>query len=488
MGPRRISFLLLGLLLALALPGCDPHRSPDGDGTSEPNAAERPPIEGSDRSADESGTPDRPNVLLVVVDTLRSDRVGCYGSRRDTTPNMDALAADGVRFARAYATAPWTMPSVGSMITGLYPSSCMTTGTFGKFPDRLVTLAEILKQEGYATTGIVSHFLLGERFNFHQGLDTCLESEAGDYNHVSTPGVTRQAVEALRRFSKIERPFFMMVHYFDPHYNYVNHPEYEFAASSAGRLDGTQSITALRAMLDDMTVEEIGFLKDLYDEEIRSTDAGIGRLLGTLRELALYDQTIVILVADHGEEFLAHGWLGHTKTLYEELVHVPLIIRVPGEKAGGRVVRSRVSLVSLTPTILDLAGIEPASRHFQGASLAPLMERDVVDLSTTIFCEVDFDSRRPIDAGKKTHKKAVIWDRYKLIRDDTSSKIELYDLQDDPDERNDLIRKHPKLAGKLLGILQQRINLAASQDTHPDQVGLTAEELERLHTLGYVGG
>ena len=245
-----------------------------------------------------------PNVLFIVVDTLRWDHLGCYGYERNTSPSIDTLASESVRFERAYSAAPWTKPSVASMITGLYPSTHGAAQLKSILPASIDTLAELLSREGFQTAGVVSHLLVSALLGFGQGFDSYLESESRGHDHVSTNGVTNQAIERLEKMAVDGRPFLLFVHYFDPHYNYLRHPEYGFAAEAGGRLTGTENINQLRRMLDSLTHEEIGFLLDLYDEEIRFTDAGIGRLLSRFRELGLYDDTLIILTSDHGEEFL----------------------------------------------------------------------------------------------------------------------------------------------------------------------------------------
>jgi arylsulfatase A-like enzyme len=431
-----------------------------------------------------------PNVVLIVVDTLRYDHVGCYGSERETTPNMDAFASDAVRFQRAYSTAPWTMPSVASMLTGLYPGACRPADTWDLLAEELTTLPEVFRAQGYATAGIISHFLIGPRFNYDQGFDTFIDDEANADNmhgHVSSEALSRQASEVLNDLSSKAKPFFLFVHYFDPHYDYQRHPEYGYASESAGRLDGKQTIEHLRE-LSDMTSEESRFLKSLYDEEIRYTDQGIGMLLDELRRLELYDHTIVAITADHGEEFLDHGWLGHTRTLYEELIRVPLIIRAPGIERPAREVESPVSLVSLASSLLDLAGVNPAGIGSHGASFAPMMRADGPRPSTIIFSEASFDSSMPADLGKKTNKKSIIWERYKLVRDESSGELELYDLKKDPEERTDLSETSESLLQSLLPMLDERILASRpSESADTEDVELTEDELDRLRDLGYVG-
>lgn len=427
-----------------------------------------------------------PNVLLIVIDTLRQDRLGCYGWKRDTTPAIDALAARGVRFDRAYSTSSWTTPAVASILTGLYPSSHGALNMFSRLPDEAITLAEILDDNGYATAGIVSNILASSRFNFHQGHALWNESEAGEHDHISTPGVTAQAEAGLRYFAQRPEPFFLYLLFYDPHYDYLPHSQYGFAAPRAGRLDGSESIQELRALAPDLSPEELQFIQDLYEEEIRFTDEGIGRVLATLRELQLEEDTLIVLTADHGEEFMTHGWLGHTRTLYDELVKVPLIMRLPG-KPEPRVVDKPVSIVSIVPTILDLVGLGETPARFQGPSLTPLLEGAAATGPGEAFAEVDFIPLRPDNLIKKTHKKALATERYKLIRDDETGRVELYDLESDPQELVDLAATRPGLVQQLMPRLEAGIALARGARLGDEELMLSDEEVERLRSLGYVG-
>ena len=274
-----------------------------------------------------SPTP-RSNALLIVIDTLRADHLGCYGYPRNTSPAIDALAREGTRFARAYSAAPWTMPSVASIFTGLYPSAHGATSVQMPLPDSVTTLAEVVKAHGFATSGVVSHNLVSkETLNFGQGFDVYFEDEAKGHAHVSTPGVTKQAIERLQYHASQDEPFLLFVHYFDPHFDYQNHAGIDFAAPRRGRLTGREPYARLKKLFPRLRKEEVEFIRDLYDEEIRLIDGGVGRLLSELSMLGLDDTTVVVLTADHGEEFGEHGSIGHTRSLYEELVHVPLIIR-----------------------------------------------------------------------------------------------------------------------------------------------------------------
>lgn len=426
-----------------------------------------------------------PNAVLIVVDTLRWDFLGCYGHPRNTTPFVDALAAEAVTFERAYATAPWTKPSVASMFTGLYPSAHGSQGPGPPLRPSVETLGEILRRHGYATAGVISNEILEARKGFGQGFDIYLDSEARGHDYVSTDGVTAQGIDRLREFVDDPRPFLLFLHYFDPHFNYKRHPEFGFAAESAGRLDGTQSIHELRAMRGELTEEEVGFLRDLHQEEIRFTDAGIGRLLAALRELGLDRNTLIAFTADHGEEFLERGWLGHIRSLYEELLRVPLIIRPPGGAGQARTVPTPVSLVSLTPTILDLLGIDIAPFRFQGPSLAPhvLGSPDPDANPGAVFAEVAF---RGFTLPTSTFKHAVLGPRFKLIRDARNGALELYDLQADPGERRDLTPEREDLVRRMLPLLKQHLRLARERPAEEKVPQLSDRDVEVLRELGYL--
>jgi arylsulfatase A-like enzyme len=241
-----------------------------------------------------------------------------------------------------------------------------------------------------------------------------------------------------------------------------------------------QDVESLFELAQDLNDEEVSFLRDLYDEEIRHTDAGIGRLLGSLRHRGLDDETLVVVVGDHGEEFVEHGGLGHTRTLYDEVLRVPLIIRGPASLRGPRSVDGPVSLVALMPTLLDLMDVDASALRFQAPSFAPLLSGSAPGEPEVLFCEVDFDSW---DA----HQKGIVVGDSKLIRDDRSGSIELYDLAADPGERSDLAPAVPELVARLVTILDQQARLAREGAGAAQQRAISDEELEQLRALGYGG-
>lgn len=431
------------------------------------------------------------NVVIVVVDTLRFNHLGCYGYERNTSPGVDRFADEAIRFDRAYASSSWTQPSVASMLTGLHPGAHTVFRMERSLPDSAETLAEILKDEGYATAAVVSHRLIGSGTNFDQGFEVFDELHAKGYRYRSTPGVTAKAIALLEDFADDERPFFLLVHYFDPHYNYNRHAAFGFAPQSAGRLKGTESIKKLRA-LPDPTQEEIDLVKGLYDEEVRYTDQGFGRLLAALEELGLKDETMIVFTADHGEEFYERGWLGHTRTLYDEIIRVPFLVRMPKARNGGEVVRDPVSLVGLTPTVLDVLGIDATGRDYDGPSFAPLILGRRGYAPSPIFAEVDF-SDRPTEPepgeppSKKVRKRALIQGDFKLVQDLFTGNTELYDLETDPLERVDVARERPDIVEAMAPELEAISEHARTDSLLLDERVISEEELEALKSLGYVG-
>jgi len=430
--------------------------------------------------------PSRPlNVVLVVVDTLRQDAIGTLGSPLPTSPHVDALAATGAAFVRSYATSPWTLPSVASILTGLPPVRHDALRPRQALPDEAETLAELLRGAGYRTAGVVSHIFLQQRYGMAQGFERFEESEARGHDHVSTPGVTRQALELMRDVAAGPAPFFLYVHYFDPHYDYVRHPEFGLADVPPGRLTGTEGIRDLLELAPDMTAAERDFLWRSYGEEVRLTDAGIGTIVRELETMGVRDDTLIVVTADHGEEFLEHDrWIGHTVHLYDTDMRVPLVIRDPRMERPGRLVPQPVSLVDLASTILDLAGVD-APRGPRGPSFAGVVRRDAPREEYDVVCEVDFEPVYPRNEEKVSRKRALVRGDVKLIRDDLSGGIELYDLAADPGEQRDLASVRPDVAAVMGRALEEHTRAAGVGRLESHDVELSPQKLERLRSLGY---
>jgi arylsulfatase A-like enzyme len=380
------------------------------------------------------------DIVLIVVDTLRADHLGAYGYDRGTTPRLDNLARQGTVFEAAWSTAPWTLPSVMSIMTSRYPSSHRVENDGLKLSADTPTLAETLKQAGYATGAFVSHVYVSAPFGFGRGFTTFEDFDLSRPGYRLEAGmepradrVTDTALAWLDRQG--HRPVFLFLHYFDPHWPY-DPPERIRALypdDYRGPLDaGYDSISKFQDPRVPLPDDYRGFLIDRYDGEIRFVDEQIGRLLDGLAASGRGPRSWVVVTADHGEEFKDHGSMGHGRRLYEEVVHVPLIVASASHSGAAPAARvaAPVSSIDLLPTIAALAGTAPPAGA-QGTSLVPLL--DAADTAPpaerSLVCET---------IRLNAHLKAVRRGPLKLIQSMDENRTELYDLATDPREARDL--------------------------------------------------
>lgn len=341
----------------------------------------------------------RPNVLLISIDTLRADHVGCYGYPRDTTPNLDAVARQGTRFAQHISNTSWTLPSHLSLLTGLPETVHGVESDARALDPARETLAEVLSRHGYRTAGFFSGPYLSPAYGFAQGFER-YESVMGlslpadvpdDWNElapedrvqaaVTRSNLERTGEELLSRataFLGEERddPFFLFLHFFDCHWDYVPPEPYwrRYDPDYDGDLDPTR-IFANPRMRPGMPEEDLEHVIARYDGEIRYTDEIVGRVLSELERLGLADDTLLVITADHGEEFFDHGRFGHRFALFDESLRVPLVVRFPGRVPEGLVVEEQTSVADVMPTILELCGV-PRPAEVRGMSLVSLLRGD----------------------------------------------------------------------------------------------------------------
>jgi arylsulfatase A-like enzyme len=452
------------------------------------------------------GAPAPPNLLLVVIDTLRSDHTSAYGYARDTTPRLRALAEAGVRFEAAYAPMGLTGPSHASLFTALEPPAHGVVKNGLSLAPEHVTLAERLAAHGYQTAAVVSSFVLDHRFGLDQGfahyddaLDpdeatTRLESWEG---HGVPEGFDRRgdhtadrALRWLREQRAPERPFFLFVHYFDPHSPYDG--------SGAGAAFAAPAPAALPP------IPGLAELVDAYDSEIVFADAMLGRLLDALSALGLEQHTLVVVTADHGEGLMQRGYVLHGVSVHEEEVRVPLVVRWPGRIAGGRVLAGPVALVDVVPTLAELLEIgaggpespgvaAPAGRSLAAALLrdAPLdperpifllRRRFAPSLVRPVLLESGADGAPLPPVPVAGQQRALRRGRLKLVEAPREGGRSLYDLAADPGELRDLATLEPAHAERLaaeLAAWQQRFAGAPREQSVPE------EDRRRLRALGY---
>lgn len=451
--------------------------------------------------------PQAPNVVLVVIDTLRPDHVGCYGYPRATTPHLDALAAEGVVFERAISQAPWTAASVASLLTGLYPSVHgldrgvrwgSRAGAGLPFVAQRVlheaapTLPGVLRAHGYGTAGFVSNVYLNATFGFARGFDVYVDDH-DDYSD-DVLRRKRRGEETNRGVvrwldTRPAEPFFLLVHYNDPHWPY-DPPRglgREWVADYRGRL--TPADTAIVVESEGRPVEgldrdDVEYLKGLYDGEILYADANLGALLERLHAGALRRPLLTVVTADHGEEFLEHGSASHGYTLYEEQIRVPLVVHFPTRLAPRRI-PDQVQLIDVMPSVLELVGLSGAATA-QGRSLVGLIRGETVQGAGDAFSEA------PLRGALRAVRTRA---GRKLIEDVKRGRTQLFDLERDPAERTD---RSGRRVGAMDGLRRRLVRWGSSNARRRAALGLGqpgASEIvvdgalrRRLEALGYVGG
>jgi arylsulfatase A-like enzyme len=423
-----------------------------------------------------------PNIIYIVVDTLRADHVGCYGYFRDTTPNIDRLASDGMRFSKAISQAPWTTASISSFMSSRY-LRIMLTGERDSPPKNVVLMPEFLRDRGYLTAAVTSNPLAGKIRSLDRGYD--YYSEYPELRNarglqmrcpITAPEVLARTLDTIKRVKN--RKFFLFVHFMDPHLPYVKHPGYNFYPSYKGRYskDDAFGEIALPSGADDLK-----YVISLYDGEVAFTDHYIGRLLQELKKQKLYDDTLIVFLSDHGEEFNEHGATAHGTHLYDETISVPLIIKLPGQ-AAVHVVQGTFSLINLLPSITDYIKLDTSALGLQGTAvpLAGLRRvRETGIYSDTNFGPVQLESLR-------TETSKLIFNR--ATKD--SRNVEFYDLKTDPGEKANIattMQATMAASEAAMSHLDKEIDTALK---HTINRSLTAQQqqdaAEALRSLGYL--
>jgi arylsulfatase A-like enzyme len=415
---------------------------------------------------------DHVNVVFIVIDTLRADRLHAWGYPRESSPELDALAARGVRFARVEAQSSWTKASMASMWTGMYPQQTGILRFSHAVPDEALLPAEIFQQAGYRTAGIWRNGWVANNFGFGQGFDLYYRpSKNRPVQQVRRSNPSAHALQgtdfdstesAIEFLSGIGRePFLLYVHYMDVH-------QYLYA---------------------DTSPDFGGSLSDIYDSSIHWTDRNIGAIVETLRNLALIDDTMIVIASDHGEAFFEHGREGHARDLYNEVQHVPLIIAPPFALEPSLVVEERVANVDIWPTILDLVGLPPLPEA-QGRSLVPLMlaaggAGEVPEdlLGRPLFAQVDRTWGR--QGREPDPMVSVVRDEFRMLRPSLQPKrIELYDHSRDPREKANLAGKRAMVSSQLGTEIDSMLALPSAWAETPE---IEIDEMRRaqLRALGY---
>jgi arylsulfatase A-like enzyme len=418
------------------------------------------------------------SVVLVSIDTLRPDHLGCYGYPRPTSPNLDAFRKDAILFTNTFAHAPSTIESHGAILTSLLPPHhSASVADDLAVPPEVLTLAEVMRSAGYATASFNGGVQLDAAYGLDQGFDIYVSAKPRGTQAESMGDETdRFSYEVEQAQPWIEqqqgRPFFLFLHTYEVHHPYAPHgPDLDhFRGSYHGTLPDRITVRLLREFnLGERKLEpeDRKHIVDAYDAEIRSADRSFGRLVAQLRNLGLYDDALIVVTSDHGEEFGEHGRVGwHAHTLYDELLHVPLLVKLPGTTRAGTTVEETVRGIDVAPTMLAALG------------------RSVPSV---------FEGRDVLAAGPRPAETAEVWSRrdirgpnFMALRTPEWKLVDgrLYDLRRDPREQTDVAAREPKVVERMKS---RRLEILGSRPLpHPRPAQVNEELRQRLRSLGYL--
>jgi arylsulfatase A-like enzyme len=455
---------------------------------------------------------EKPNVILITIDTLRADHLGCYGNENMITPNIDSLSAGGVTFMRATAQVPLTLPSHTSILTSTYPPTHgVRDNAKYQFGDYLPTLADVLKENGYQTTAFISAFVLDSRFGIDKGFeiyDDNIQNQAYFYFSSASPPfalaigfkllglvpphkperkaekTTKAVIDWLEENSG--NRFFLWIHYFDPHGPLNPPPPYDtlYLSSETDRgefLDNVPRYGSLLGQSDsrELTAKEIEGIRALYRGEVTYTDYYIGLLLEQLKKQGVEDKTLLVLTADHGQSISEHDYIGHSMELYRETMHVPLILHCPEMIRSGQAVETPVQSIDIMPTILDLLDIE-TPETCRGRSLIPLTMAKRAGLEAR-FSYLETLHPKPgkmkligLDSGEYKYIKALEGDRE-----------ELYWIKNDPIEANNIAATDLERTGIMRKKLQEMLE-GMEEYSSSTEIPMDRQTMEAMRALGYI--
>jgi arylsulfatase A-like enzyme len=425
------------------------------------------------------------NVIVILVDTLRADHLGTYGYARPTSPNVDAFAAETVKFEDARSQASCTFPSANSILTSRWPAAFLgqPDQALG-IPEGIPSLAEILHTHGYRTVAVSASAVVRNtpsRFNPTAGYGRGFDVFQEDCVWKSAACVNRQAAPYLAKVGKDDKPLFLYLHYIDPHgpYQPPKGWPYKFAKDRPAKRwvrigDPNPIGNWLYKGKENpgFTPADLRHLQDLYDDEIAFFDGQFAELLASLRSSGLLEDSIVVFASDHGEEFLEHGHLKHCRTVFDNSIKVPLLMRIPGVDA--RTVSLPVQNLDIVPTILDYLGVGTGGDVFDGRSLRPILEKDPKAGAGEMQYALQGSFRSASDG------------RYKLIQDLAAGSFTLYDLASDPGEKADVLRRERRAYFRLRDALTGWVTKAEGAGTGGESLRKAKEAEERLRSLGYI--
>lgn len=418
------------------------------------------------------------NIILISIDTLRADHLGCYNYPRDTSPSVDKFREDAILFRRCTAQSPSTLTSHASILTSLIPSHHGAFFTRGQaLPDNIKTMAELLKEKGYRTISfndggqIAPQFGLTQGFDKYESMSDKLKAEHLNFNRIVTKTMTWLDGNPTEKF-------FLFLHTYETHHPYTPKKRQLklFESNYNGDLNWQITVEMIEKINKGeikLTEEDKQHIINTYDAEIRSMDESFGLLIDYLKKKKLYDNTLIIFTSDHGEEFGEHGtWAMHSHTLFNDQLHVPLLFKLPQSKFASRKVNHLVLSIDILPTVMDLLG-EKISKNFEGSSLVPLIKG--IPPKKPVFAI----SQRDMQQTYVSAYWSVMTRKWKLYD------AKLYDILNDPGELKDIAAAHEELKTSLQKYALKYMKRRDKKFTGK-KITLDDELREKLKSLGYL--
>lgn len=416
-------------------------------------------------SADDPTPPTFRNLIIIMIDTLRSDRLPCYGSERQTAPTISRLASTGTQL-QGYAASSWTRSSVASLLTGLHPQRHQVIGRKDGLGVMTPYLPEILNQAGYQTVAFVTNGNVSQPFGFDRGYRD-FELVLGDLK----PDANEIVEDILDLTNALTSPYYLYIHLIDPHSPYIPHAPWGGEPTRIRDYPQPETLNKTKAQLSEELLQQ---LRDQYDGEILEMDKAIGRLVSGLKRRGLLEEALLVLTSDHGEEFGEHGGLAHGSTLYEEVLRVPMIFWSE-EKLPSWQSDSPFHHVDFVPTVLEALGL-PDQPNLDGTSRWKTISRREYRGPDEMLFHLDLDGVSALALTKMPHK---------LVRSETDRKLELFHIENDPTERIhlDSHEANQQHLAKRLQFWQDSLLGAKFEGTESQ---LTHDIKEQLEALGYL--
>jgi len=422
-----------------------------------------------------------PAIVLIVIDTLRADHTSLGGYSRPTTPELQRLASQADVYERAQAAAPWTYPSMTAIMTGQHPGSAGITLGETVVPPHMPLFAEFMHRAGYRTSAVVAAHAMKQEMGLSRGFGFYDDSKAGEGRFFKANDVFDTAWTMINQ--RNDAPFFQYIHLWDPHYPYYLHPEHDFMPDYRGNRASGEWPDVYNSQVATLRPEDKAFIKALYDSEIAFTDRELGRFLDRLKEAGLFDDALIVVTSDHGEEFGERGWYGHQWSLHQELLHVPLVVKWPGQDTRANC--GYATHVDLAPTILQAAG---CAETFQGDG-QPLQEGNSW-IKRPLFSQTVRNKEQDQFHKESVDQVSLLYGDKKVILNNLGRRLTFFDLTTDAREKNPRHYPENDLEKELVRTLEKTQNLVKRRfmqlplDQKP---GLIPEELRtRLRSLGYL--